>query len=514
MPMDPTASDPYRTGLQLAAQGRFAPAIDMFERALKMRPGDTRVLFALANAAKALGLYDVAESFCVKVLAREPMRMEAVVTLANLKRSRGKYGESEALLVGALAADPSIPELWLTYGSLARETGDDGAAEARWRKALALRPGYIPALGNLADILADRGNTAEALRLYKRVLATKPNDAQARLNRAVIHLLTGNLEKGWRDYAARLRLAEKAPRPDHGLKPWNGVFAAAKRLLITAEQGIGDQIMFASVLPDLEARAKDGNAELIVECEARLAALFARSFPSALVHSSTMETRAGVVRSHYAWLKDEGGAEAYVEIGTLPSFLRRTLADFPAPNAYLRTDPVEAACWRSEFSALPRPLIGLCWRSGKLGGHRTLQYAPLEAWADFLHALPGTPVSAQYAAEDGEIARLEALSGRKIVVPKKLDQKNEIDRTAAMLSALDAAVSAPTAVSWLAAGIGVATLKILHNPVWTGFGCNFEPFAPAAICISPRTPGDWQSAFAAAKDAVLTRFSQGPAVSR
>ncbi len=104
-------------------------------------------------------------------------------------------------------------------------------------------------------------------------------------------------------------------------------------------------------------------------------------------------------------------------------------------------------------------------------------------------------VCAQYDATAEEIAALEQMSGRKIIVPQDIDQKNELDRACAMLAALDIVISAPTAVSWLAAGAGVRTLKLLYGPVWTAMGCDYEPFAPSCECILPKTLGDWADVF-------------------
>jgi len=59
-------------------------------------------------------------------------------------------------------------------------------------------------------------------------------------------------------------------------------------------------------------------------------------------------------------------------------------------------------------------------------------------------------------------------------------------------------VSAPTAVSWLAAGAGVKTLKILYDTSWTALGQDHEPFAPSCICVTPKSRGDWADAFAQA----------------
>ncbi len=497
--MNAPFADPYEQGLKLSAAGRHGDAIGRFEQALAQRPGDTRVLFALGNTARVLGMAGAAEEFFRRVLALEPERLEALVNLANLLRANGNLDAAETVLVPALARNPGAAELWLTLGSVHRERGDRTRAEQHYREALVLRPHYPPALSNLADFLADAGQTGEALDLYDRAIKRDPQSPQARLNRAVLHLLTGNLKDGWRDYAARLKISGKAPVCDHGLPRWDGGTLRGKRLLVTAEQGVGDQIMFASIFGDLIARAKTEGGSVIVECEPRLVSLFARSFPDARVMPSQMETRGGVITAHYSWLKGAGGANLAIEMGSLPKFLRGELAKFPTPHAFLVPDTAEEAHWRKIFAqAGPAPHIGVCWRSGKTGGGRALQYAPLEAWAEFLRDLPGTIVCVQYDASAEEIAALEAASGRAIFVPQGIDQKQELDRACALFAALDTVVSAPTAVSWIASGAGVATLKVLYDTSWTAFGQNHEPLAPSCLCVKPDSAGDWKSAFAKA----------------
>ncbi|MDE2161532.1 MAG: tetratricopeptide repeat protein [Alphaproteobacteria bacterium] len=489
-------ADPYAQGLKLSAKGQHAQAIEQFERALAADPDDPRTLFALGNTARALGMSRPAEEFYRRVLTLEPGRLEATVNLANLLRGQGQFEAAAALLRPALAGSPEAPELWLTLGSTYREMGDAAQAKEHYREAIARRPHYAAALGNLGDLLADDGEHDAAMALYDRALKAEPDNAQAKLNRAVLHLLKGDLKQGWRDYAARLKLAGKVPLADHGLARWSGGPLRRTRLLVTAEQGVGDQIMFASVIPELADRAAADGGTLILECEPRLAALFARSFPSIAVRAWDIEGREGVTRTRYGWLKAAGGANAFVEMGSLPRVLRNDIASFPSPHAFLRPDDAEAVRWRNAFAALPRPLVGVCWRSGSRGGHRAIQYAPLERWADFVRDLPGTVVCTQYDATAEEIAALSALSGRDVVVPRDIDQKNELDRTAALLSVLDAVVSAPTAVSWLAAATGVATYKILYDTSWTSFGQTYEPFAPSALCMMPRQRGEWTEVFA------------------
>ena len=493
------ASDAYAAGLALSSQGRHADAIGRFEQALRDKPDDTRVLFALGNTARALGQAASAENFYRMVLAAEPDRLEAVVNLANLLSAGGRTDDAIALLSRSIESGPEFPELWLTLGSAWRAGGDGERAAIFFREALRLRPDYPPALGNLADLLADDGDVEEALVLYRQVLKQQPHNAQARLNRAILYLISGDLQRGWRDYAYRLNVQGSALNYAHGLKRWTGKkWREGMRLLVTAEQGLGDQIAFASIMPDLARMAAASNGQVILEAEPRLVPLFARSFPDVSVHPSHIEAREGAKTAHYEWLK-AGGADEAIELGSLPSILRRSLPDFPKPHAYLKPEPNEQAKWRAWFAAQgPGPFIGLCWRSGNTSGLRAQQYAPRELWADFASAAPGTLVTLQYDATPDEITVLERLSGRKILVPPSLDQKQEIDYTAAMISCLDAVVSAPTAVSWISAGLGVATFKILYKISWMSFGTDYEPFAPSCRSIMPKRRGDWADCFAQA----------------
>ena len=487
--------DYYAEGLALSAASRHAEAIECFEEALAERPRDIAVLFALGATASTLGLPGPAEAFYRQVLALAPDRLEALVNLANLLRANGQFETAIALLVPAVSRSPDAAELWLTLGSVYRETGDVDRAAAFYSEALARRPDYPPAMGNLADILADEGRFDDALSLYDRAIACEPGNAQAKLNRAIVHFLRGDLPKAWPDYAARLKIPGKAPCDDRRIPAWTGTPLHGERLLVTAEQGVGDQIMFASLFPELAARAVEEGGTLILECEKRLLPLFSRSFPHAVLRASRIESKGGIATAHHDWMAGEGRPTAAIEMGSLPQLLRPTLGDFPAPHRYLAADASEVQFWREELPfAGRRPWIGICWRSGKSGGGRATQYAPLPTWAQFIRTLPGSIISVQYDATPDELFLLEKLSGRRIYQPENLDQKNELDRTAAMLQSLDAVVSAPTAVSWLSAAGGVPTAKILYDTSWTAFGRPHEPFAPACALMMPDRRGDFASA--------------------
>lgn len=487
----PARATAYEEGLQLCAEGRHADAIDRLQQALSESPDDPRVLFALGNTARALDLARPAEQFYRMVLALEPARLEALINLANLLRANGDPQAAVALLEPALARAPDSHEILMTLGSAHRELGDSQHAATYYREALARRPGYAQALVNLGDLRSDAGAREEALQFYARALAIEPHNAQAMFHRAFLYLERGNLAEGWHDYEARLVAANIAH--DHGLPRWTG--ETRTKVFVTAEQGVGDELMFASVIPDLVTYC-----DVVLECDPRLVPLFARSFPQVEVRPSRIVRTGAAIQAHHA----PCDAMASIDVGSLPLHLRPLLSNFPKPHAYLVPDANEAARWRTMFASGPH--IGICWRSGKQTNGRAMHYAPLAAWAQFIRDLPGTIVCAQYDARAEEIAELERASGREILVPTNLDQKNELDRCCAMLSALDCVVSAPTAVSWLSAGAGVATYKILLRQNWTSFGEDHEPFAPSCRCLSTDVEGDWEDAFAKAAAQIKARW--------
>jgi tetratricopeptide (TPR) repeat protein len=484
------SDDIFERGLIHARAGRHGDAIACFETAIAVKPGHVGILFALGNTAAAIGHKGAAETFFRRVLDREPDRIEALVQVGNLLRAGGRAQDAIALLKPAIERNPGESSLWLTLGSAVREAGDSGTAEVFYSEALRLCPQSVPALGNLADLLADKGHVDEALAVYGRALEREPKNAQARLNRAILFFLKGDLAKGWRDYEYRLEIKSREIIPGHDLKRWNGAVRKGLKLLVTAEQGIGDQIMFASLIPELASELSRNGGYLVLEAEPRLVALFARSFENVVVKPLRIEERGGRKYSVHPWLH-RGDANAAIELGSLPRFLRRDLGEFPAAHAYLRPCEKERARlseWLRGSAA--GPIAGLCWRSGLSGGLRDAQFAPLSEWAEFIRKMPFTPVSLQYDAKEEEVAALKAMSGRDILVPD-FDQKQEIDRAAALMASLDCVVSAPTSVAWISAAIGVPTFKILRDTAWTAFGENREPFAPAARIVAPEQPGDW-----------------------
>jgi hypothetical protein len=339
----------------------------------------------------------------------------------------------------------------------------------------------MDAMANFGWVLAESGQTQEGLALLDRVLATQPGDAELRLMRAVIELKHGNYASGWKDYGARMESKLSVPRPFR-FPDWRGDSPAGKRVLVYGEQGLGDQIMFASCLPDLLREA----ATCVLDCAPRLAPLFQRSFPSVRVFGTAQDDPAP------AWLDSVGAMDVQIPVGELPRRYRGRAEDFPAHSGYLAPDPVKVALYRQRLAALgPGPKVGLSWRGGTKTSRRDMRSIGLAGLTPLLEGLPAHWVSLQYTSCGDEIATFCERTG--IPVHHWQDAIDDYDDTAALVTALDVVVTVCTAVVHLAGALGRPALVVVPIAAEWRYGAAGEamPWYPTVRLFRQTRAGEW-----------------------
>ena len=284
------------------------------------------------------------------------------------------------------------------------------------------------------------------------------------------------------------------------LPEWGTAGADARSVLVLAEQGVGDEVLFGSCLPDLLDEAE----RVHIECDPRLAPLLARSFPTARVGPEGRWSR-----PHPTESPGEGPA-AYVPIGSLPRRYRRSLDDFPVSGAYLEPDPQQVDAWLARLDGLPAGArIGISWRSILTGAGRQREYARLLAWAPMLQ-LPGIQfVSLQYGDYERELLDVEGELGITIHRWDDVDLRNDLDDVAALLTALDAVVAPRNAVAHLAGALGTRTLMLANPHAWSDLGTGALPWFPAVTPLYRLPDGGWEEPIAAAAE--LLRHIADPA---
>lgn len=445
-----------------------------------------------AAALEARKDFDGAEAQLRRMCELTPQDPEACNDLGRLLLAAGRPQDALAALDRALQLAPDHLAATTNRGSACQALGRRAEAEASYRRALALAPADLSVAFNLGALLKADGRIADAIAAYEQSIrgggdpyenlcrigsshlalghhaealavldaaaALKPADHSAAYRRAFVRLMTGDFAAGWSDYEARWRdgeflanvggvPAEIVPRLRR--HPTRDDFAG-RSVLVLGEQGIGDLIMFASVLPDLSRDA----AKVACICEARLGRLFANAFPDVTFSAS------GGVNA----LAGEDGV--VVAIGSLPHAYRRRREDFPG-TPYLRPRDEVRQRWAERLGPKPAGLrIGLSWRGGSVRTRSLDRSVSPEQLAPLL-ALPGCEfVSLQYGDASADLAQLNA--GRSDPIRSfPASEIDDFEDLAGLVANLDLVVSVQTALVHLSGALGVECLTLIpHRPEW------------------------------------------------
>lgn len=486
---DAAAEKALVRGQKALADGRLSVAIAEFEDSLSHNDSSPDALFGLARAADRLGENRKAADFYGQILYRWPGEARAAANLASVQVKLGEYAAATEGLRHAIAETPDVPALWLNLARAMLATGDLSNARIFLEEVLRLDSKSAAAFDNLADVCREEGDNPAAREHYRRALALAPDDPQLHLNYSILLQTMGCLKECWDHYEWRLdgRLS-RAIDYRHGLPRWQGGELAGRRLLVCAEQGLGDQIYFAACLGKLAV----GGADLTVECEPRLTPLFARSFPGMKIRPYEATRNEGRTVFHYDRGFEGAPPDLYIESGSLPFFLCREARALLACKPYLRADTDRTERLRSRLAALgPPPWIGLNWRSGKMTAERRREYLALDDLAPVLGRHRATWINLQYDGGRDEVAALATGHGVTVHNIDGLDQMNDLDGVAALIRALDRVIAAPTTVAQIAGALGVPTLKLARERPMTALGQEREPFQPSVTPLFPKIPGDW-----------------------
>lgn len=457
---------------------RVSDAERCYRRALALDPSATAVSVSLAALEVDVGR-DEAAIARLRAMVAANADPDAVELLTQVLDRMDRRADAKAVCTDVLARHPShgAAHAALGYVLLKREFRPEEALE---HFDLAIADGYRSEhlFSNRGIALQDLGRIDEAVASYDAALDLCPGYPLAAFHRSLALLMRGEFEHAWSDYEMRQVSGDRraAPRP---LPAWDGS-PTNERLLVYGEQGIGDEIMFASCLPDLQQSCPN----LTLACTAKLERLFRRSFPAVEVITLEQAGDPGVSAATAARLT--------VPIGSLPLRFRRDRGAFPDHRGYLRADPTLVTEYRERLNALgPGLKVGLSWRGGTDISRRALRSLEL----DQLHTLLELPrvrfVSLQYDSRPNAEPLWPAPAGGDFLHWQ--EALDDYERTAALVSSLDVVVSVCTAVIHLAGALGKPTLVMApFSPEWRyGIAGPQMPWYPSVCVIRQPARGDW-----------------------
>jgi len=420
--------------------GEHAAAVELLRSQCQAFPED-------GEARALLGVFLIER-------AREVHAGAAARRAAAIPESEASYREAVEHLrrAGTLLPDAAAP---LRHCGIAlRELGELLAAHEAFVAAHRVAPQDPDVAADLAFSLQCLGRTHEAVALYERTIASHPESANAHAGYALSLLGAGDYARGWDEYEWRLRVPGSGIRREFPFPLWQGGDLAGRCLFVYSEQGIGDEIMFASCFHELQALA----GHCVFESSKRLVPLFERSFPGATILARD--------RSRTPEWSRLPAIDVHVAAGSVPRFLRARAQAFPVREAYLSADPSRVQRWRARLSGFAHDKkVGIAWTGGLPGTLRAARSFSLEALRPLLTTPGASFVALEFLDCEAEVAAFNRGGNARVHWwPEAL---KTLDETAALVSALDLVITVTTATAHLAGALGRPTWVLVPSvPTW------------------------------------------------
>ena len=225
-------------------------AIACYARALKAKPDYAKAFVNMGNALAKMHLNSSALTFYDRAIGIDPKMAAAYPNKASCLTALKRYREADNYIFKALDLGEFDERLFNTLGNLRAAQEMNYAAAAAYRVALLMNHKYAPLHTNLGNIYSNIGNMPDAIAEYERGLILEPTGAGVRYNLALAYLRTGDYRLGWPAYESRWGFHELCTKPRGFTQPeWHGEPFQDKRILVHAEQGMGDTIQFCRYLP-------------------------------------------------------------------------------------------------------------------------------------------------------------------------------------------------------------------------------------------------------------------------
>lgn len=483
----PEISADLRTALALHRDGKLDDAVRIYQSSLRRIPGNAVVLLSLGAALLGLGRTRDAVASLEPALTARPNHPDTCFTLAEAYRAEGRIEEAYATAKAGLAARPDYLQGRIAMADALLDMGRHEEARAAFEDILDDYPSDMTVLGKLGVFHYSVGEFDAAETKLSMAVAAKPDDVEAHWHLATLYLSQRRWNEGWGLYGWRWSMSKTVAQETMiSLPKWTGENLSGKRIIIWGEQGLGDELMFATCVPDFLEKATPDLC--VLACDQRLAAIFGRSFKD--VHIQPMDRQGNTHSSFQMPVCD-----VQIAAGDLPTILRLHDDDFPSVRCRLTPDPTRAARWRKRLDDLGLGLkVGIAWRGGALERFRRCKSSKLSDWAEVL-ATPGFQfINLQY----GDCAmELAALADNELLVHHfdDLDPVADPEGQMTLISKLDLVIQTSNASAHMAGMLGVPVWNLVPYVADWRWGLETEAclWYPAMRLFRQPVLGDWAS---------------------
>lgn len=426
-------------GLALRGLGKLNEAEHQLRRALKLNPAFAEAFNNLGLVLMDLGRADEAIDAYLSAISQRNNYAEAHANLGTVYQAREDWTKAEASYRAAIASNPGLAGAHFNLGIVLAEQSRNREASAAFRQAIKVNPRYAEAYSNLSVMCERLGDDAGYVENARRAVELDPNYSDGHRNLGVAYLHVGNYAQGWDEWDWRFGRPYVSPPALSAWPRWQG--QPTDSVLVWYEQGLGDEIISASMLADMQKDVR----QIYCQIDRRLNPIFARSFPGVLF------LERGVP------LPSDLAVSAHMPSGSLGMFYRNALEKFPTAASYLRADENLAQQFRARIAPNDaKVVVGISWMSKAVlaGADKTTR---LVDWTGILD-IPGIQfVDLQYGDTEAERRELQTATGIDLLHLPDLNLRDDLDGLAALISACDLVISISNTTTHIAGALGVPT---------------------------------------------------------
>jgi len=497
-------------GVTLHRLGQLREAIASYETAIGLYPNYTEAINNCGNTFRDLGQTEAALACYEKAIAIFPDYAEAYNNKGLILQELKKFDAALSSYDRAISIKPDYAEAHSNRGTLMKDFKRLDEAISCYQKAIGLKTDYAEAYNNLGNALKELGSYEEALVVYEKALAIKPDYSEAYSNRGTLFmelkkidkalesygqaiffdpkyadaywnkslalLCSGDLGSGWDLYEWRWKKDKNKSAKKTFFADWDGA-SVAGAILVLPEQGVGDQIFYSGMLGDLRKFA----SSITVIVDPRLVELYQRSFVDI---DFIPNTQCDSIR----------GFDAQAYMPSLGQFLRRDIASICVPRGYLRACAEQVKSLKAVLGVSKQLTCGLSWSSknSDIGDDKSVRLADL---APLLAIENIKFVNLQYGDTSKEQEEVRVKTGMTLESVKEVDNFNDLDGLAALISACDVVVTISNTTAHLAAALGKTVFVMLPYSVgllwyWHDTRCD-SPWYPSARLYRQERRGQW-----------------------
>ncbi len=442
-------------GLVSYEMGNLPGAAEKFQSAIERAPRNPHPWHNLALVALKQGAVEQSIAMLRKAIELKPDHGLAYSNLALALRRADRLEEAlEAAELG-VRHKPGNARVWVVLSDMQLNQGDFARSGESLAQAHQIDPRHVGLHVARGKLEMAKGRVEEARLAFEAALALDSTSPDARGGLGELKLLLGEWAAGWDLYEAR-RDVEASPVRRYPQSLWEGEDLMGRTLLVHAEQGMGDIILFASCLPELV----QAGANCVLEVRPRMQSLFARSFPSMRVVGRAANAELS------DWPADLPSIDYQIPFGSLPRWFRRSDSQFPAvTSGFLRPDQDRVEVWRRRLGNDGRLNVGLAWRGGLAGTARLQRSLAARDLVASLADLGVQLVCLQYGDVTQDLAEVEEHVG--VSVHSGLSGMADLDDIAALTCACDVVVTVCSTQAHLTGALGRPGLVLVPgNPSW------------------------------------------------